>query len=69
MVEVEGDLTRPLLEASKHDEFRWIGWENLALLAEGRPPEDRLVLNLVTRALVRLRSAAAAGEADGAGEI
>jgi 8-oxo-dGTP diphosphatase len=36
VVEVEGDLARPRLERPKHVEFRWLGADDLQLLAENR---------------------------------
>jgi mutator protein MutT len=53
VVEVDGDLDRPQIEAEKFSEYRWIGLADLDVLAENRPPEDRVVLNLARRALER----------------
>jgi 8-oxo-dGTP pyrophosphatase MutT (NUDIX family) len=51
VVAVDGDLDRPRLEESKFTEWRWVGLGDLDLLAEGRPPDDRVIFHLVRRAL------------------
>ena len=57
LVEVEGDLSRPRLEVPKHVEFRWVGPDDLALLAENRDLDDGLVRKIVELALGSHRSA------------
>ena len=51
LVEVNGDLTAPRLEAGKHDAFDWVGPENLELLMAGRTDGDRRLRDLVARAV------------------
>lgn len=50
LVTVAGDLTRPLLEADKHSEGRWIGPQETDVLLESRSPTDVWVHTVVTRA-------------------
>lgn len=51
LVEVDGDLPTPRLEAGKHDRCAWIGWDNLELMMEGRDDGDRRLRDIVARAL------------------
>jgi RimJ/RimL family protein N-acetyltransferase len=51
LVEVDGDLTRPRLEAGKQDAFAWVGPDNLELLMAGRTDGDRRVRDIVARAV------------------
>ncbi|AVT30888.1 MULTISPECIES: NUDIX hydrolase [unclassified Plantactinospora] len=43
LVRVDGDLTRPRLEAGKHTEFRWLAEDEIALLDEHRDVNDGLI--------------------------
>jgi RimJ/RimL family protein N-acetyltransferase len=49
LVEVNGDLTAPRLEAGKHDAYDWVGPENPELLMAGRTDGDRRLRDLVAR--------------------
>lgn len=51
LVEVEGDLEQPRIEPDKFTEFRWVGPDDLEVLAENRPAEDHIPQILVQRAL------------------
>jgi 8-oxo-dGTP pyrophosphatase MutT (NUDIX family) len=51
LVEVEGDLSAPRIEVGKFSEYRWIGLDDLAILAEHREPDDRLIQRLVQMGL------------------
>lgn len=51
LVEVDGDLAAPVLEAGKHDASAWVGPEDLALLMVGRHDGDRRLRDVVARAL------------------
>jgi RimJ/RimL family protein N-acetyltransferase len=51
LVEVDGDLTAPRLEAGKHDASAWVGADDLALLMAGRADGDRRLRDLVARAV------------------
>lgn len=50
LVQVDGDLGGPRLEAGKHDAFDWAGPGNLDLLMEGRTDNDRRLRDIVARA-------------------
>jgi 8-oxo-dGTP diphosphatase len=54
LVEVEGNLTRPLIEVAKHDQYRWITRRDLPMLLENRSRGDDLVFRIVERALALL---------------
>lgn len=41
LVDVDGDLDAPRLEAGKHDAYAWIGPDNLELVMQGRTDADR----------------------------
>jgi 8-oxo-dGTP pyrophosphatase MutT (NUDIX family) len=43
LVRVDGDLSRPRLEAGKHTEFRWLAAHEVGVLDEGRDPDDGLI--------------------------
>lgn len=49
LVEVDGDLTAPRLEAGKHDAYAWVGPDNLALLMSGRVDGDRRLRDIVAK--------------------
>ncbi|MDQ2717357.1 MAG: NUDIX domain-containing protein [Chloroflexota bacterium] len=51
LVEVEGDLSDPQLEWSKHSEFRWINLDEIEILKENRPPGDTLIYDVVKKGL------------------
>lgn len=50
LVEVDGDLAVPRLEAGKHDAYAWVGLGNLDLMMEGRIDGDRRLRDLVAKA-------------------
>jgi RimJ/RimL family protein N-acetyltransferase len=54
LVEVDGDLAAPRLEAGKHDACAWVGPDDLGLLMEGRRDGDRRLRDIVAKA-VRIR--------------
>jgi len=43
LVRVDGDLSRPRLEAGKHTEFRWLGPDELAVLDESGETSDGMI--------------------------
>jgi 8-oxo-dGTP diphosphatase len=43
LVRVDGDLSRPRLEAGKHTEFRWLGPDELAVLDESGEINDGMI--------------------------
>ena len=43
LVRVDGDLSRPRLEAGKHTEFRWLGPDQLAVLDESGETSDGMI--------------------------
>ncbi|HZX03720.1 GNAT family N-acetyltransferase [Kribbella sp.] len=51
LVTVDGDLTRPRLEAGKHDRSAWAGPDDLDLLMVNRPDGDRRLRDLVAHAV------------------
>lgn len=51
LVTVDGDLNAPRLEPGKHDEWRWLGREDTAVLDEGRGAEDVWLRGVIERAL------------------
>jgi RimJ/RimL family protein N-acetyltransferase len=54
LVDVDGDLAAPRLEAGKHDAFAWVGPDNLELMMQGRNDGDRRLRDIVAKA-VRIR--------------
>lgn len=54
LVEVDGDLDAPHLEAGKHDAYAWVGPDDLDLLMEGRTDGDRRLRDIVAK-VVRTR--------------
>jgi len=54
LVEVDGDLGAPRLEAGKHDAYAWVGPDNLELMVQGRSDGDRRLRDIVAKA-VRIR--------------
>ena len=51
LVEVDGDLSAPLLDPAEHDRYAWVGFDNLDLLMEGREDGDVRLRDIVARAL------------------
>jgi RimJ/RimL family protein N-acetyltransferase len=51
LVELDGDLAAPRLEAGKHDASAWVGPGDLELLMAGRADGDRRLRDLVARAV------------------
>ncbi|HZW27726.1 MAG TPA: NUDIX domain-containing protein [Trueperaceae bacterium] len=51
VVTVTGDLAGPVLEADKHDDWRWVGRGDTAVLDEGRAPQDVWLRGVIERAL------------------
>ncbi|GAA3078598.1 RimJ/RimL family protein N-acetyltransferase/8-oxo-dGTP pyrophosphatase MutT (NUDIX family) [Kribbella aluminosa] len=51
LVTVDGDLTRPRLEAGKHDKSAWAGPDDLDLLMVNRTDGDRRLRDLVAHAV------------------
>ncbi|MFE3172078.1 NUDIX hydrolase [Amycolatopsis sp. NPDC059090] len=51
VVEVDGDLSRPVLEWDKHSRYAWAGAEDLDILLENCTPDDTLIRDVVARAL------------------
>lgn len=54
LVAIDGDLSRPRLEAGKHTEYRWLGPADLDILLENRDPGDDLLQRIVRHAFARL---------------
>ena len=55
LVRVDGDLSRPRLEAGKHTEFRWIAPDDIAVLDENRGVDDGLVRQIAEQGFDTLR--------------
>lgn len=51
LVEVDGDLAAPVLEAGKHDAFAWVGPMDLELMMVGRTDGDRRLRDIVAKAV------------------
>ncbi|MFF0266160.1 GNAT family N-acetyltransferase [Kribbella sp. NPDC004536] len=51
LITVDGDLTRPRLEAGKHDASAWVGPDDLDLLMVNRTDGDRRLRDLVAHAV------------------
>jgi RimJ/RimL family protein N-acetyltransferase/ADP-ribose pyrophosphatase YjhB (NUDIX family) len=51
LVEVQGVLAAPRLEASKHDAFAWVGPDMLDLMMVGRTDGDRRLRDIVAKAV------------------
>jgi len=51
LITVDGDLTRPRLEAGKHDQSAWAGPDDLDLLMVNRTDGDRRLRDLVAHAV------------------
>jgi RimJ/RimL family protein N-acetyltransferase len=54
LVEVDGDLDAPRLEAGQRDAFAWVGPDELELLMEGRVDGDRGLRDIVAK-VTRIR--------------
>jgi RimJ/RimL family protein N-acetyltransferase len=50
LVEVDGDLSKPELEAGKHDAFAWVGPGDLDLMMQGRTDGDARLRDIVAKA-------------------
>ena len=50
-VTVEGDLRQPRLEPGKHDAWRWLGADELGVLAENRQQGDDMIASAARAAL------------------
>src|SRR5690606_19088219 len=50
LVEVDGDLSAPVLEQGKHDAYAWVGPGGLELLMAGRTDGDRRLRDVVAKA-------------------
>lgn len=51
IVEVEGNMAAPRLEAGKHDAYTWVGTNNIELMMEGRTDGDHRLRDIVARAV------------------
>jgi|CXWL01.1.fsa_nt_gi mutator protein MutT len=51
VIEVNGDLEHPQIEQKKFTEFRWVNLDQLEILNENRQEDDKVIFNLVKRAL------------------
>ncbi len=56
LIRVDGDLSRPRLEAGKHTEFRWLAESEIALLDEHRDVNDGLIRRIAEDGFAALRS-------------
>jgi 8-oxo-dGTP diphosphatase len=50
VVTVRGDLAAPVLEAGKHDAWRWLDRGDTSVLDEGREPQDVWLRGIIERA-------------------
>jgi 8-oxo-dGTP pyrophosphatase MutT (NUDIX family) len=57
VVEVDGDLEHPVLEAGKHDRFAWVSRDTMDVLRENRQPDDQFILDLAEKGFEWLGSA------------
>lgn len=55
LVRVDGDLSRPRLEAGKHTEFRWLTAAETAVLDENRHANDGLIRRIAEDGFAALR--------------
>jgi 8-oxo-dGTP diphosphatase len=55
LVRVDGDLSRPRLEAGKHTEYRWLGPDDLDLLDENREVNDGMIRRIAEDGFAVLR--------------
>jgi 8-oxo-dGTP pyrophosphatase MutT (NUDIX family) len=51
LVEVEGDLGSPRLEAGKHDAYLWVGVDDIEIMMQGRTDGDARLRDVVASAL------------------
>ena len=49
LVRVDGDLTRPVLEAGKHTEFRWLAEDDLDVLDHNEPVDGGMLKHIAQR--------------------
>lgn len=57
LVDIDGDLSNPVLEEGKHDAFAWVGPDDLEVMMVGRTDGDRRLRDIVAKA-VRTRLSA-----------
>lgn len=55
LVRVDGDLSRPRLEAGKHTEFRWLSAAETAVLDDNRHANDGLIRRIAEDGFAALR--------------
>jgi 8-oxo-dGTP diphosphatase len=55
LVRVDGDLSRPRLEAGKHTEYRWLGPDELDVLDESRETNDGMIRRIAEDGFAHLR--------------
>jgi 8-oxo-dGTP pyrophosphatase MutT (NUDIX family) len=55
LVEVDGDLAAPRLEAGEHDAYAWVDLDGVDLMMEGRTDNDYRLRDIVVRALAQPR--------------
>jgi putative flippase GtrA/8-oxo-dGTP pyrophosphatase MutT (NUDIX family) len=55
IVEVDGDLEHPVLEAGKHDKFAWVSHDTFDVLKENRQPDGQFILDLAERGFAWLK--------------
>jgi 8-oxo-dGTP diphosphatase len=55
LVRVDGDLSRPRLEAGKHTEYRWLGPDDLDVLDENREINDGMIRRIAEDGFAVLR--------------
>ncbi|MGI5212735.1 NUDIX hydrolase [Plantactinospora sp. CA-290183] len=55
LVRVDGDLSRPRLEAGRHTEFRWLTEDETTVLDEGRKVDDGLIRRIAEDGFAALR--------------
>ncbi|MBQ0990432.1 NUDIX domain-containing protein [Micromonospora sp. PSH03] len=56
LVRVDGDLDRPMLEAGKHTEYRWLAEHEMTVLDEHRDVNDGLIRRIAEEGFAVLRS-------------
>jgi 8-oxo-dGTP pyrophosphatase MutT (NUDIX family) len=55
LVRVDGDLSRPRLEAGKHTEYRWLGPDDLDILDENREVNHGMIRRIAEDGFAVLR--------------
>ena len=56
LIRVDGDLSRPTLEAGKHTEYRWLAEDELDVLDEHRDVNDGLIRRIAEDAFATLHA-------------